>query len=70
MFFLFYTDGVTEARNPLGDEFETELLEDLICENGSESALSLREKIVYKVRDFSENTSQSDDITLVVVKIE
>ena len=67
--FLFYTDGVTEAHNPLGDEFETKLLEDLLCEHGSESALSLREKIVHKVSDFSEGIPQSDDLTLVVIKI-
>jgi len=67
--FLFYTDGVIEARNARGDEFETELLDNLIRENKSESALSLREKIVDKVREFSEYTSQSDDMTLVVVKI-
>lgn len=67
--FLFYTDGVIEARNSSGDEFETELLDNLIRENGSESALSLRENIVHKVREFSDNTSQSDDMTLVVVKI-
>jgi serine phosphatase RsbU (regulator of sigma subunit) len=66
--FLFYTDGITEARNLAGREFETEVLARIIQENGWESAVALREKIVAQVHQFAAAASPQDDMTLVVVK--
>lgn len=66
--FLFYTDGITEARNLAGREFETEVLASIIQENGWESAVALREKIVAQVHQFAAAASPQDDMTLVVVK--
>jgi sigma-B regulation protein RsbU (phosphoserine phosphatase) len=67
--FLFFTDGIVEARNSLGDEFEVDLLIDLLQQNGWNSAISLREKIIAHVQQFTADASQNDDMTLVVVKV-
>ncbi|MFQ5708453.1 MAG: SpoIIE family protein phosphatase [bacterium] len=67
--FLFYTDGIVEARDSQGREFETKLLADLIQENGWNSAASLREKIITRVQQFSADGDPNDDMTVVVVKV-
>ncbi|MFQ5603555.1 MAG: SpoIIE family protein phosphatase [bacterium] len=67
--FLFYSDGIDEARNAKGDEFASRSIEKLVVENGCENALALRDKILSSVRQFSGKSTQDDDMTLVVVKI-
>ncbi len=66
--FLFYTDGITEARDLAGREFETAVLARIIQENGWENAMTLREKIIAQVHQFAAAVSPQDDMTLVVVK--
>jgi serine phosphatase RsbU (regulator of sigma subunit) len=66
--FLFYTDGIIDARNSDGKEFETKSLLNVIQENGCDTACDLRERIISQVRQFTAGASQVDDMTLVVVK--
>jgi sigma-B regulation protein RsbU (phosphoserine phosphatase) len=66
--FLFCTDGITEARDREGREFETNLLARILRENGWENAVTLREKIIAQVHKFAAVDSPHDDMTLVVVK--
>ena len=48
--FLFYTDGLTEARDAQGNELETDWLEKIICKNGVTSAAALRESIISQLQ--------------------
>ncbi|MFQ5651972.1 MAG: SpoIIE family protein phosphatase [bacterium] len=66
---LFFTDGVVEAHNRQGDEFECEPLQELLEENGCLTASELRDTIISEVRQFSDHVPQHDDMTLVVVKV-
>ena len=66
--FLFYSDGVVEARNREGREFDTEPLRRLLEENGHCSAVALRDRILDEVQTFVGPVPQHDDLTLVVVK--
>lgn len=68
--FLFYTDGIVDARNSDGEEFEAKALLKVIEENGWDTAGDLRERIISQVRQFTAGASQVDDMTLVVVKVE
>jgi sigma-B regulation protein RsbU (phosphoserine phosphatase) len=68
--FLFYTDGIIEARNSDGDEFEASALHKVIQENGWGTACELRERIISQVRQFTAGAPQRDDMTLVVVKVD
>jgi len=68
--FIFYTDGIIEARNSRDEEFDTTTILKLIQENGWDSACELRERIVSQVRSFAAGASQHDDMTLVVVKVQ
>jgi serine phosphatase RsbU (regulator of sigma subunit) len=66
---LFYTDGVTEARNPGGDDFGEERLTGLLSGWGSRTA----EEVVKGLRDevlrFAGNGEVQDDMTLLCLRV-
>jgi serine phosphatase RsbU (regulator of sigma subunit) len=66
---VFYTDGFTEAMNPVQEEFGEERFVELISLNRNKSAQGLIEVLVKTVEDFSEGAPQHDDMTVVVIKI-
>lgn len=68
-FLVFFTDGVTEARDASGEEFGEERLEELITLGGQFSARKLRDLIMAAVGEFSDGPVQ-DDATLMVLKVD
>lgn len=64
-----YTDGVTESFNADGEEFGEQRLRSLLASSSHFSAKELTEKIVETVREWSSDTPQHDDLTLVVMKV-
>ncbi len=66
---ILFTDGISEAMNKNGEEFTDARLEELALNAASKSAESIMEKIKSEVQSFSEGTTQSDDMTLVVIKV-
>jgi len=67
---VLYTDGVTEAQSPAEEMFGEERLETLIRQHADENAQELMERIYQAVTSFTQETTQYDDITLVVMKVE
>ncbi|MFH0931772.1 MAG: GAF domain-containing SpoIIE family protein phosphatase, partial [Candidatus Zixiibacteriota bacterium] len=66
---LFYTDGVTEAKNKAGEEFGTKRLEKILLENSNLKAREIQNKIFEEVKDFTENKPGQDDLTMIVIKV-
>lgn len=66
---VFYTDGVTEALNNKKELFGEKRLYQLIKSNSDLCAEEMVNKIKESVMSFSENQSQFDDITLMVIKV-
>ena len=64
-----YTDGVTEALDPEGEEFDESRLRQLVTTYAHLSAEELKEQIVQSVREWCRDAPQSDDMTLVVMKV-
>ncbi len=64
----FYTDGVTEAMNTAGDEFGDKRLTDVMKEYKESSSSEILEEIKNSIVNFSRDTAQYDDITLIVLK--
>ena len=64
-----YTDGVSEAFDAGGEEFGEERLRETISVSAHLSAQELTERIIDEVRDWSGDTPQFDDLTLVVMKV-
>ena len=65
---VLYTDGVTEAENPLGEEFGVERLSNLIRRGHTLSANELMNHILESVTEFSRDVGFEDDATILVVK--
>lgn len=65
---VFYTDGVTEAQNAEGDEFGDERLESVMRSSKNISSCNILENIKDSILEFSRDTKQYDDITLIVLK--
>lgn len=63
-----YTDGVTEAFNPNGEEFGEERLIEALQRNRERPSQTLLAAVVDEVRQFSSGNEQHDDITLIVAK--
>jgi sigma-B regulation protein RsbU (phosphoserine phosphatase) len=67
---LLLTDGIVEARSPDGDAFGVRRALDVIRVYRADSARQIAVNLYHAVRAFSQETSQQDDITAVVVKVD
>src|ERR1051326_5453767 len=63
-----FSDGVTEAMNPAGEEFTDERLIAAIQAHKSKPLKDVIECVLNDVRTFCAGATQSDDITLVMVR--
>jgi|YelNatPaOPRAMG01_1025707.scaffolds.fasta_scaffold01323_18 sigma-B regulation protein RsbU (phosphoserine phosphatase) len=63
-----YTDGVTEALNAEGELFSTRRLESVLERLQEASPKLIVEELLKNIKDFSGNTPQSDDITIMAMK--
>jgi serine phosphatase RsbU (regulator of sigma subunit) len=61
-----YTDGITDARNPAGDEFGPARLEALISQ--ATSAAELLEAVGTAVRQYTAGAEPYDDITMLAAR--
>lgn len=66
---ILFTDGVSEAMNQNGEEFSDETLEKLSLSLVEKSAIEISSIIQNEVSKFAYGTVQSDDITLMVIKV-
>ncbi len=66
--FLFFTDGVTEASNPDGEEFGRERLMRVLQDNLSRDLAGLSQAIVAAVHQFTSTASLTDDFCLVALE--
>lgn len=65
---VVYSDGVSEANNPKGEEFGMERLTDVIQRNLNASAAGIRDKVESALSTFTQTAPANDDITLVIAK--
>lgn len=67
-FIVFFTDGITEARNTAGDFLDDEGLEAIVASRRWASAEELKSAIISAVEEFSAGAPQADDYTVVVMR--
>ena len=65
---VLYSDGITEAENAAGEEFENERLEAILREHSAAGANELRDRIAAAVETFTGEAPQKDDETLVIAR--
>lgn len=65
----FYTDGVTEARNEIGELFGQDRLKGCLTAHGTLSATELLEHILSCQQSFIGSEPLSDDLTLLILEL-
>ena len=68
-FFLFFTDGLSEAMNAGAELFGEGRLRTILERSGSLGSEELKERILEEVRRFVGEADPHDDMTLVVLKV-
>ena len=66
---VLFTDGVTEAKNKNDEEFSDEKLEKILLSLTHNTAAEVVNKIKNSIEVFTNGQPQSDDITLLVMKV-
>lgn len=64
---VLYTDGVSEAENPVGEMYGEKRLLKVVQRHNGAAPEELVKRIVRSVRAFARGAEQSDDITLMTV---
>jgi sigma-B regulation protein RsbU (phosphoserine phosphatase) len=67
--YVFFSDGITEAANARGELFGDERLKSLVEATHGQEANEILNSILTAVSLFSTGTKQSDDQTVVVLKV-
>ena len=65
---LIFSDGISESTNADDEEFGEERIARILAANREAPAASIIDAIVREVREFSGDTTQRDDMTLLVIK--
>jgi sigma-B regulation protein RsbU (phosphoserine phosphatase) len=67
---LLYTDGVPDAENPQDEHFGEERLAELLSTNATQPPGELNIRIRRSIKQFARNYPQTDDITLLAIRLE
>lgn len=65
---VVFSDGITEARNEVGEEYGEERLAALLRSSLGESAKAMIDRVIDAVRQHAGDCPQTDDMTVVVIK--
>jgi len=65
---LIYTDGLTEARNPAGDEYGLQRLRNVAVQHPAANPSRLIFECLTDLRNFMVGTKQMDDMTLLAIR--
>lgn len=63
-----YSDGITEAANPSGEEFGEERLAELLREKRGQPASDVVDDVIDAVADWTANAPAEDDMTVVIAR--
>ncbi len=66
---VFYTDGIVEATNPLGEQFRTERVDDILKQSCAQSAAEIRDRLLAHLQEFTDGAPPADDQTIVVASV-
>jgi sigma-B regulation protein RsbU (phosphoserine phosphatase) len=67
---LIGTDGIWEAQNQAGEMFGKERFNDVIRKHAKSSANLILDTVINSLDSFQQSHQKTDDVTLVVIKIE
>jgi sigma-B regulation protein RsbU (phosphoserine phosphatase) len=65
---VVFSDGITEAQNPLGEEYGEQRLADLAASHRAETPENIRRRIFDEIDRWTASAERGDDQTLVILK--
>ena len=65
---VVFSDGISEAQNPAGDEFGDDRLIACLEANRGASPAAMREALLASARTFAAGANQSDDMTVLILR--
>ncbi len=65
---VLYTDGITEAEDPVGEMYGLERLCEIVSQNWEQSAQEIKTAVIDDVKQHIDTQTVYDDITLLVIK--
>ncbi|MBY0425870.1 MAG: serine/threonine-protein phosphatase, partial [Cytophagales bacterium] len=65
---LLYSDGLSEARNPGGDEYGYDRIKNFVDFNHHLSTSEMQDKLIKEIEEFTHNDLSRDDLSFMVVK--
>jgi len=65
---VVFSDGVTDASNPQGDDFGEERLAKVVGDHRRESATAILDAVNHAITDWAAGTPLPDDLTLLVAR--
>lgn len=65
---VLFTDGITEANSPKGEEFGLDLLKDTIVERANCGPREIQEHLIRKLYEYTGTEEINDDYTTMIVK--
>ncbi len=65
---VIYSDGVTEATDPTGEEYETDRLGEVVSKHRDKPAAEIVKEVNKALAEFTAGRPQGDDITLIVAR--
>jgi sigma-B regulation protein RsbU (phosphoserine phosphatase) len=65
---VVYSDGLTEAQNPAGEEYGEQRLAEFIASDRTDTAENIRRRIFDEVDHWTGSAERGDDQTLVILK--
>lgn len=66
---IMFTDGVSEAMNPFSQEFSEERLEKIALSTSQLTSNETLQKIREEIEKFVEGAPQSDDLTMMIIRV-
>ena len=66
---FLYTDGLSEALNPIGEEFSEARIQQTLTECAQLSVEEIRDRMVRRVKEWCSTVPLSDDLTFVIMKV-
>ena len=67
---VFYTDGLSEAENPAGEQFSKERIAEIVrrCA-AADGSQEIYDRLLGSVTEFRDGNHFDDDLTLIVLKL-
>jgi phosphoserine phosphatase RsbU/P len=66
---IAFTDGLSEAHNTQGEEFDEERIKEALAATAQLSVNEIRDEIVRRVKEWIASAPQYDDLTFIVMKV-